>query len=80
MNYADNYVNLKHLLDFGQSSYIQLTDYDVEKEHEESKAFGQDELVFDSNFESGNLWEVFSKKQYCYNLILNNDTNTKGYT
>lgn len=35
-NYAENYINLRHLLDFGQSSFYQLTQYDIHQEQIES--------------------------------------------
>ena len=40
-------------------------------------------IEFDSRFESGNLSEVFVKDtgdQKVYSLLLQNDTNTFGYT
>lgn len=44
-------------------------------------------LTFDSNFESGNLFVVFrtgilaySIEKYKYDLVLNNDINSKGST
>jgi len=37
------------------------------------------ELVFDSNFESGNLDMVIKKKDFEYDLYMRVDTNTKGH-
>ena len=37
-------------------------------------------LVFDSAFESGNLFAAFRVKENEYDLILQNDINTKGNT
>lgn len=39
----------------------------------------KDELVFDSNFESGNLDMVIKKKEFEYDLYMRVDTNTKGH-
>lgn len=38
------------------------------------------ELKFDSNFESGNLFSAYKINDYEYDLILQNDINTKGNT
>jgi len=38
------------------------------------------ELKFDSNFESGNLYAVYKVSEKEYDLILQNDINTKGHT
>ena len=38
-----------------------------------------DELIFDSNFESGNLDLVLKKKEGEYDLFMRVDTNTKGH-
>lgn len=37
------------------------------------------ELMFNSNFESGNLDVVVKRNEDSYNLFLRADTNTKGY-
>lgn len=37
-------------------------------------------LVFESRFESGNLAMVFKLSDNEYNLVLQNDINTKGHT
>ena len=37
------------------------------------------ELVFDSNFESGNLDMVIKRKEMEYDLLMRVDTNTKGH-
>jgi len=37
------------------------------------------ELIFDSNFESGNLDTVIKKKDYEYDLFMRVDTNTRGH-
>ncbi|CAD8204094.1 unnamed protein product [Paramecium octaurelia] len=37
-------------------------------------------IKFDSLFESGNLFQVFKKSDHDYILLLQNDINTKGYT
>jgi hypothetical protein len=37
------------------------------------------ELIFDSNFESGNLDTVIKKKDLEYDLFMRVDTNTKGH-
>jgi hypothetical protein len=37
-------------------------------------------LEFDSRFDSGNLAVAIKKAQYDYDLLLQNDTNTQGYT
>ena len=37
-------------------------------------------LVFESRFESGNLAMAFKLSDNEYNLILQNDVNTKGHT
>lgn len=44
-----------------------------------------DDLIFDSRFESGNLFAVYKNMdeslfQNEYDLILQNDINTKGYS
>ncbi|CAD8208043.1 unnamed protein product [Paramecium pentaurelia] len=39
-----------------------------------------DQLKFDSNFESGNLFCAFKKAENVYDLILQNDINTRGNT
>jgi len=36
-------------------------------------------LVFESRFESGNLFSVCKKEPFEYILVLQNDTNTTGY-
>jgi cytosolic carboxypeptidase protein 2/3 len=38
-----------------------------------------DELVFDSNFESGNLDMVIKRSENEYNLYMRVDTNTRGH-
>lgn len=35
-------------------------------------------LIFDSDFESGNLFAVFRTGKYSYELVMQNDTNSKG--
>lgn len=37
------------------------------------------ELVFDSNFESGNLDMVIKRRDLEYDLFMRVDTNTKGH-
>lgn len=37
-------------------------------------------LEFSSDFESGNLFMAFKTGPFEYDLILQNDINTKGYT
>ena len=37
------------------------------------------ELVFDSNFESGNLDMIIKKKDLEYDLYMRVDTNTRGH-
>lgn len=37
------------------------------------------ELLFDSNFESGNLDMVIKRKDLEYDLFMRVDTNTKGH-
>jgi len=37
------------------------------------------ELIFDSNFESGNLDMVIKVKDYEYDLYMRVDTNTRGH-
>jgi cytosolic carboxypeptidase protein 2/3 len=37
-------------------------------------------LVFESRFESGNLAMAFRLSDQEYNLVLQNDINTKGHT
>ncbi|CAD8196878.1 unnamed protein product [Paramecium octaurelia] len=39
-----------------------------------------EDIKFDSLFESGNLFQVFKKSDRDYILLLQNDINTKGYT
>ena len=39
----------------------------------------KNELIFDSNFESGNLDMVIKKKEFEYDLYMRVDTNTKGH-
>ncbi|CAK83850.1 unnamed protein product (macronuclear) [Paramecium tetraurelia] len=39
-----------------------------------------DQIQFDSNFESGNLFCAFKKAQNVYDLIIQNDINTRGNT
>ncbi|CAD8120249.1 unnamed protein product [Paramecium sonneborni] len=39
-----------------------------------------DQLKFDSNFESGNLFCAFKRAENVYDLILQNDINTRGNT
>lgn len=40
----------------------------------------EDILVFDQNFECGNLDSVYLHSQYEYNLLMKVDSNTRGYT
>ena len=37
------------------------------------------DLIFDSNFESGNLDRVFRVREYEYDLFMRVDTNTSGH-
>lgn len=37
------------------------------------------ELIFDSNFESGNLDMVIKVKEFEYDLYMRVDTNTRGH-
>lgn len=37
------------------------------------------ELIFDSNFESGNLDMVIKRKEYEYDIFMRVDTNTRGH-
>ena len=37
-------------------------------------------LIFESRFESGNLHAAFKINENLYNLVLQNDTNTNGYS
>lgn len=39
----------------------------------------EEELIFDSNFESGNLDMVIKRKELEYDLFMRVDTNTKGH-
>ncbi len=39
----------------------------------------ESELIFDSNFESGNLDLVIKKKDLEYDLYMRVDTNTRGH-
>lgn len=48
--------------------------------HDESIKEDDDTLVFESRFESGNLWRVFQKGRYEYDLILKTDHNTSSFT
>lgn len=56
------------------------------KKHEEIKQFyipNSEEdltLVFESRFESGNLWMAFKVSEQEYDLVLQNDVNTRGHT
>ena len=55
--------------------------------HEEPRAFvgmhpltnHENELVFDSNFESGNLDMAFKTGDLAYDLYMRVDTNTRGH-
>jgi hypothetical protein len=42
--------------------------------------FSFENIRFDSKFESGNLLAVFKKGDYEFDLILENDINTRGNT
>ena len=44
-----------------------------------SESYMEQELVFDSNFESGNLDMVIKKKDLEYDIYMRVDTNTKGH-
>jgi len=37
------------------------------------------ELIFDSNFESGNLDMVIKRKEFEYDIHMRVDTNTRGH-
>ena len=37
------------------------------------------ELIFDSNFESGNLDMAIKRKEFEYDLYMRVDTNTRGH-
>ncbi|KRX07319.1 hypothetical protein PPERSA_06934 [Pseudocohnilembus persalinus] len=50
---------------------------DIIKRHSD-KQLG--DLVFDSKFECGNLWSAYTNKENEYELILQNDINSKGYS
>jgi cytosolic carboxypeptidase protein 2/3 len=45
----------------------------------ESDELYNKELIFDSNFESGNLDTVIKKKDLEYDLFMGVDTNTRGH-
>lgn len=89
-NYAGFYINLSHLMDFGKSMFSLLQDNSTctaqnagELAQVPSKTTIPEEpalLVFDSKFESGNLYAVFSRQENVYDLVMQNDINTKGYT
>ena len=44
-----------------------------------SESYMEQELVFDSNFESGNLDMVIKKKDLEYDIYMRVDTNIKGH-
>jgi hypothetical protein len=37
-------------------------------------------LLFESRFESGNLLAAFKMSDNCYHCLIQNDTNTNGYS
>lgn len=89
-NFAGYYINLSHLMDFGISMFSNLEE-DSDVDAKTSYPLGEEQkgadrpsdpsvLQFDSRFESGNLYSVYSRTENVYDLIIQNDINTKGYT
>ena len=52
----------------------------VNKPFYELKSENDSTLVFDSLFESGNLYQAHQTGQYSYDLVMKNDFNTNGHT
>ncbi|KAL4432647.1 hypothetical protein ABPG74_004940 [Tetrahymena malaccensis] len=94
--FAGYYINLSYVMDFGstmfstfQENKMNKPEYNYEfdlynridqgkKEEFSSK---QEQISFDSRFECGNLYQVYTKSPNKeYDLLLQNDINTKGYT
>ncbi|EWS72671.1 zinc carboxypeptidase family protein (macronuclear) [Tetrahymena thermophila SB210] len=95
-SFAGYYINLSYVMDFGstmfntfQENKMNRPEYNYEfdlynridqgkKEEFSSK---QEQISFDSRFECGNLYQVYTKSPNKeYDLLLQNDINTKGYT
>eukprot|EP00825_Cyclidium_porcatum_P049803 TRINITY_DN8686_c0_g1_i1.p1 TRINITY_DN8686_c0_g1~~TRINITY_DN8686_c0_g1_i1.p1 ORF type:complete len:478 (+),score=74.15 TRINITY_DN8686_c0_g1_i1:77-1510(+) len=91
-NFAGFYINLSHLMDFGKSMFSMLQDPQVNKtkfpqedsfqenQQQNEGTIEYTQLVFDSRFESGNLYAAYTRQDNIYDLIMQNDINTKGYT
>lgn len=76
----DIYVNLDNAIDYDQNGYSLLKTFDgqVKMLQEQSN----DDLIFDSRFECGNLAYAFRRHDtllHEYDLFMQSDTNTVGY-
>ncbi|KAM3145691.1 hypothetical protein pb186bvf_002237 [Paramecium bursaria] len=77
------YKTLKELHNNGQLVYQRFKNkskYFSTPEGVYDKPFQLGSVVFDSNFESGNLFSAYKIYNKQYSLVLQNDTKTKGFT
>jgi hypothetical protein len=71
----ENLVNLKKKLEIPKSlKNINTKDFYTPVDKNDNT------LIFESRFESGNLHAAFKINENLYNLVLQNDTNTNGYS
>lgn len=63
----DSYFNLEEVIDYSPLNFVGFDNPSTSQS------------PFDSNFESGNLLYAYRVSNSEYDLILQNDTNTKGY-
>ena len=71
--------DLKTYLCVKRTRELQVLGVEKNPEQDSEMKIGPNCLLFDSNFESGNLERAEYVKQTEYNLYLNVDTNTKGH-
>ena len=77
-SYAGRYISMNQIVNMQQEDCNELREMDLGSKEEVERMFGKGSM-FASNFEGGNLYKAFEVGPDQFDLILENDTNTKGY-
>jgi hypothetical protein len=76
----DNKITLENIVNLKKKADIPLPKPLVLSPYYSVKNSNDNTLIFESRFESGNLLAASKKEENYYQLVLQNDTNTNGYT
>lgn len=78
--YNSNLLDLRKMIKSQESSRPEPGKFDKEIKQFYKPILNDNTLIFESRFESGNLAMAIKNSDEEYNLILQNDINTKGHT